>query len=329
MGSLAHQIRVNLRSKRLQKLTFQGCGKSTLVNALLGDEDLLPADDMKACTAVVIEISYQTKDLPHPPYEGIVDRISAEEWGAELKILFEDLANKEKEDEYEDGDGDAERDQRIMKTFHKVQVLYPEITTIQNLKQFNVSRLLEHVNVKDILGKTKNISSFTRADFTRQIKEYINSKDPEADNENSFSQWPLVKLVSLYVKAEILKDGVVLVDLPGYGDTNVARGSIADNYQKNLAVNCVLAASDRPISNSAAHDLLGKVAQRTLTLENRLTSETMCFIVTKTDDNIRHNRLIEQHSMLREELGPLFQQKHNSEDDLGVLQNFCKDLENG
>lgn len=288
---------------------------------------MLPADDMKACTAVVIEISYQTKEAHEPPYEGVIKRVSVEEWGAELKMIFEDLASREEEEESEDDEGDPERDHRIMKTFDKIQVLYPEIQTIEDLKNFNVSRLLEHPNVKGILGETVNISSFTQKEFTCQIKQYIHTKYSDGDDESSFSQWALVKLVSLNVRAEILKNGIVLVDLPGYGDNNVARGSIADNYQKNLAVNCILAPSERSVTNKCAHDLLGKVAQRTLTLEGRLTSESLCFIVTKTDNNMRHNRFSDQHAVLREELGPLIQQKHNLEDDLRALQSFCNNLE--
>ena len=39
-------------------------GKSSLLNALLGEEDVLPTNGMRACTASVIEVSYA------PPPEG-------------------------------------------------------------------------------------------------------------------------------------------------------------------------------------------------------------------------------------------------------------------
>jgi GTP-binding protein EngB required for normal cell division len=38
-----------------------GAGKSSLINVLLDHEDLLPADDEKACTASVVEIAWNPK----------------------------------------------------------------------------------------------------------------------------------------------------------------------------------------------------------------------------------------------------------------------------
>jgi hypothetical protein len=62
-----------------------------------------------------------------------------------------------------------------------------------------------------------------------------------------------VKLVCLRVPAQLLEHGLVLVDLPGSMDSNIARGAIVEDYQKNLTVSCVLvsatrAATDKPVS---------------------------------------------------------------------------------
>ena len=38
-----------------------GAGKSSMLNALLGEENILPTNGMRACTASVIEISHTPK----------------------------------------------------------------------------------------------------------------------------------------------------------------------------------------------------------------------------------------------------------------------------
>lgn len=236
-------------------LGVTGAGKSTLINSILGLEDLLPADDEKACTAVICEISWNPRDDPKAEFVAIIDRISKEEWESELQKLFQDIADKISN---KDGDGeepDLERDERIKSAFGKVRCVYPSIKSIEVLQRFTVATLMGHCNVRGILGESKIIHSGNLQDFGDAIKPYIDSSDSKEDGGTySFAQWPLVKLVRLQVKAEVLETGIVLVDLPGSMDTNVARGALAATYTKNLTVSCVVsptsrAASDKPVSS--------------------------------------------------------------------------------
>lgn len=66
-----------------------GAGKSSVINALLEEERLVPTNCMRACTAVVTEISYnhETDD----PYRASIEFITAAEWEKELRVLFQDL----------------------------------------------------------------------------------------------------------------------------------------------------------------------------------------------------------------------------------------------
>jgi len=102
-------------------------------------------------------------------------------------------------------------------------------------------------------GPSRIVTSDNPEHFSAIIKPYIDSSDSKEGGSYSFAQWPLVKVVRLYIKSELLKDGIVLVDLPGSMDTNAARGAIAETYQKDLSVTCVVAttsqaASDKPVS---------------------------------------------------------------------------------
>lgn len=66
-----------------------GAGKSSVINALLEEERLVPTNCMRACTAVVTEISYNGEN--DDPYRASIEFITAAEWEKELKVLFQDL----------------------------------------------------------------------------------------------------------------------------------------------------------------------------------------------------------------------------------------------
>ncbi|XP_063054473.1 nuclear GTPase SLIP-GC-like, partial [Engraulis encrasicolus] len=65
-----------------------GCGKSSLLNTLLGEPDLLPTGQLEACTSVIIQVEAKSEDNN---YKATIDFISEEEWHKELKGLLEDL----------------------------------------------------------------------------------------------------------------------------------------------------------------------------------------------------------------------------------------------
>lgn len=66
-----------------------GAGKSSVINALLEEERLVPTNCMRACTAVVTEISYNKEN--NVPYRASIEFITAAEWEKELRVLFQDL----------------------------------------------------------------------------------------------------------------------------------------------------------------------------------------------------------------------------------------------
>lgn len=59
-----------------------------MINALLDEERLVPTNCMRACTAVITEISYNTDTMP---YRAEIEFIDPEDWRRELKILFQEL----------------------------------------------------------------------------------------------------------------------------------------------------------------------------------------------------------------------------------------------
>ena len=62
-----------------------GAGKSSVINAMLDEERLVPTNCMRACTAVVTELSY---NHGQKPYRAEIEFITAQDWRKELETLF-------------------------------------------------------------------------------------------------------------------------------------------------------------------------------------------------------------------------------------------------
>ncbi|TVY80439.1 Nuclear GTPase SLIP-GC [Lachnellula suecica] len=304
-------------------LGASGAGKSSLINALLEQDDLLPADDEKACTAVCVEIFYNRSEDLDSAFVAKVHRISEDDWRVELEKLFQDLSDQVLNKDGEDGEPDLERDIRIKAAFQKLRCVYPHIKSTKDLKSITIPNLLAHPNVKGILGKSKTIIDSTRDGFASKIKPFIDSSNSKEEGGKSFAQWPLVKLVRIQIKSNILKDGIVLVDLPGSMDTNVARGAIAENFQKNLSVTCVVAPTQRAVSDKPAQDLLGRVTQRTLQLDNHFSSDKLCFIVSKTDSSLNVPRYIKTHPNVEQLLASNFENEARFNERLARAKDYC------
>lgn len=57
-------------------------------------------------------------------------------------------------------------------------------------------------------------------------------KKKQKGEKKGMEFWPLIKVVKIYVKAEALSTGAVIVDLPGVHDSNAARAAVASGYMK-------------------------------------------------------------------------------------------------
>jgi hypothetical protein len=216
------------------------------VNALLGCKDLLPCTSGRAGTAVVVKVSYNKSADEDAKYRADITYITRDEWREELDQLFHDLEETPAVDDDEDEGPDTERKKRIDQTFDKLKSVYPRYKTREALKTAAVSvdTLLNDPRVVGNLGTTRYISERKRDIFSNTIRAYVDSGN---HNSKESAQWPLVKLVQVYTKSTILAEHITLVDLPGNHDTNAARSTMADNYQQNLSVTCIIGNVNRGI----------------------------------------------------------------------------------
>ncbi|RAH83494.1 hypothetical protein BO86DRAFT_408456 [Aspergillus japonicus CBS 114.51] len=274
-----------------------GAGKSSLVNALIDEKDILTTDCMRASTAVPVEVHYNKGESR---YRAEVEFIQREGWERELDILFAELRVHSEEL----ARGEEPKDAEATVALQKIMAVYPALER-QALLETSPCELLKDERVSDLLGQTVTIKDNNSKSFADELKSYIDSKGKKKSRPKSSAKkaalghpkdlsegsdsadqgiglWPLVHVVRIYVKAKALSAEAVLVDLPGVSDSNAARVAVADEYMKRCSAHWIVAPINRAVNDKVAHDLLGKNFKIQMHMDNAFNDIT--FVCTKTDD---------------------------------------------
>ena len=257
-----------------------GAGKSSVINALLDEERLVPTNCMRACTAVVTEISFNEEEKP---YRAQIEFISPADWEKELRTLFQDLL---------DGDGKVSRDCTNEDTdagiaYAKIKAVYPRKTK-EDIANSSVQTMLREVS--HILGKSKDIEETDSLLFYKKLQCFVDSKEKSTGTKDKDKKkegkemefWPLIRVVRIYVKSRALATGAVIVDLPGVHDANAARAAVAEGYMKQCTGLWIVAPINRAVDDKAAKSLLGESFKRQLKMDGGFN--TVTFVCSKCDD---------------------------------------------
>ncbi|MCJ1431481.1 hypothetical protein MMC27_000834 [Xylographa pallens] len=209
-------------------------GKSSLINSLLDLREVArTGDNGSAVTAYVTEYRYR-KTYHKAAFTIDAEFLTSEEMALELKELLHDYRQAFR-DGINDDTGPAE---------HEL-ILRRSAVAISTLK----SIFSAHNDVSEEVLQDKSPNAFDR------ILLYLQSLAsslawPEgavdgrwtttADNVEEYQTkiaslnhaglFPLIRVVRVYLNALILKSGVALADMPGFGDTNLARLQAAKRY---------------------------------------------------------------------------------------------------
>ncbi|KAF6824031.1 tat pathway signal sequence [Colletotrichum musicola] len=256
-----------------------GAGKSSVINALLDEERLLPTNCLRACTASPTEISYNNSNDPSELYRAEIVFITAEDWMKELKTLFTDLI---------DDSGNLSRectnpDTEAGIAYAKIKSVYPTKTR-EMIAESSPENLANEPAVRGVLGSTKKLKATAAKDLYASMQRYVDSKEKNNHLKKDVPMefWPLIKVVHIYTKANALSTGAVIVDLPGVQDSNAARAAVAQNYMKACTGLWIVAPINRAVDDKTAKSLLGDSFKRQLKYDGIYSAVT--FICSKTDD---------------------------------------------
>lgn len=166
---------------------------------------------MRACTAVVTELSYNESDDPGKKYSAKIEFIAAADWQKELRILFKELI---------DADGKISRDRNNNESeagiaYAKIRAVYPRKTKDDLIKS-SVESLMEDPNVSDLLGTTREIHCSKPKMFHTRLQHYVDSKEKstgqdkrdrnkkDKNERREMEFWPLIRVVKFVFHGSLL-----------------------------------------------------------------------------------------------------------------------------
>jgi hypothetical protein len=305
-----------------------GAGKSSVINAMLDEERLVPTNCMRACTAVVTEMSWNPSQDPDSKYRAEIEFISAADWEKELSSLLNDFVSDTGTALRETSDPNS--DAGI--AWAKFQAVYPKKTK-EMLAGSSVAELMKERSVLNILGTTRNINQARPNPFYNELQRYVDSKEKATGKKRDKDKkektpvqmefWPLIKVVKIYTKSPALSTGAVIVDLPGVHDSNAARAAVAQGYMKQCTGLWIVAPITRAVDDQAAKKLLGDSFKRQLKYDGGFSAVT--FICSKTDD-ISITEAIGSLD-LEDEVSELEDRKRDRRKKLKDLENKIEELQ--
>ncbi|KAG7143060.1 Nuclear GTPase SLIP-GC like protein [Verticillium longisporum] len=273
-----------------------GAGKTSLLNALIGIHEFLPSSCEQAATAVVCQVSWNHDMRAGFEYRAEVDFHSYAEIEQQVGMLFQALSCLEEIENRHDDDEDARiQDQAearavIDDVLSKAQAVWGTDLSLEDFRGMTAESLMEsNKDVLRLLGTTKSLHDSDPEKLSRQVRPYLDSTIHNHGKEGKqFAAWPLVKQVRQFLRVDILKNGISLVDLPGLGDMVQSRAAVAQQFYEKLSVTIIVAPVIRAADEMTAHSLLGDQQELRLQMDGRYHSKGFGFVLTKADDiNIR------------------------------------------
>ncbi|KJZ77212.1 hypothetical protein HIM_03533 [Hirsutella minnesotensis 3608] len=270
-----------------------GTGKSSLLNALLSEAaDVAPSSQHGACTAAVCcFLSRSPDDDVDTKFFAKVHLKSKDTVNQELASFFAEL------NDFEirlatDGENDS-------LTFSEQEKLNDQLSVIHGWSGISKERLKEfgrENNTDEITCRCQKsnelfhgenprrrkiipIAEDNSNDFLKALKRYVGS----TGRSSQALRWPLVAKVEIFVDSELLKDGIILVDLPGETDALDSRSQVAREFYNSLDSQMIVTPGDRAFDNKTAIELLRDDQIMDMEADGLIRDNGICVVVTKAD----------------------------------------------
>ncbi|KAJ8128415.1 hypothetical protein O1611_g5217 [Lasiodiplodia mahajangana] len=265
-----------------------GSGKTSALNALLGFQELLPTNNEEAATAVHCKVAFNDDRRPEYAFRCHVTFQSKESMTTRLERFFDDLENRNAHEESHDGSAEDEEALRSLESL--LRPTREMISIVFGLQRDQVEKMSVEEVLKsnpeavNLLGTVKEFHTGNVGDISQIIKPYMDSTVADhSTSGSSFAAWPLIEKVELFVKSDILQNGVALVDLPGLGDAVESRALVAEKSFDQLTATMIVAQATRAADNSTAVNLMSEYQEIAMMMDGKFHKKTFCVCLSQID----------------------------------------------
>ncbi|KAF1811517.1 hypothetical protein P152DRAFT_459457 [Eremomyces bilateralis CBS 781.70] len=292
-----------------------GVGKSSLLNALLDVNGLAKTGGSGACTCVVTEFHYHNRN----DFVAVVDYFNE----AEITDHFRELLNGYRRyylhrDEDSKDDAVLARD-TFLAAFEphlrqsEALLLEVDMETALNTLLLWAKKLDTPLRDGDINAR-RRYESPTPKECSMQLKKFISSSNPDRG-----VVWPFIRKISIYLKAYILSQGLVLADLPGLKDTNSARVKITETYVRSCDEIFAICEIRRAVSDQGVQDVLQ--------LAKRANVRNTGIICTQSEVIYEDEAACDLRGGDAATLKRLMEERHEVANQIGDIKQDLKDIE--
>nr|XP_033500421.1 nuclear GTPase SLIP-GC-like isoform X1 [Epinephelus lanceolatus] len=306
-----------------------GAGKSTLINTVIGEKNLLPSGSVSACTSFMIKVEANMQKQ----YEAEIEFITEEEWKDELWSLLNFLGDDA------DQEDDQEDDEDYHDTVDKLSALYGEEWRDKSPENLMENKYFEEVP-EFLHSEKKRLTCKSAEELSAKLVKYTRSESSDGEGKEVKKwYWPLVKCVTVRVPNNDLLQHVTLVDLPGNGDRNKSRDKMWKGVVGSCSTVWIVTEINRAAAEREAWDILKSTCSF---IGNGGECQHIHFICTKSDvtgvwddrsaDAVRA-RILQDNKKAKEEVNQEFRKlkevkKHFSDECFKVFtvssQEFLK-----
>ncbi|XP_039467052.1 nuclear GTPase SLIP-GC-like [Oreochromis aureus] len=247
-----------------------GAGKSSLINAIIEEKNLLPSGSVSACTSVMIKVE---ANMQGSNYEADIEFITAEEWKDELWSSHQFLGDNK------DCEMDVDNDYRDIS--EKFSALYGEEWRGKSSEDLMDGKYFREIP-EFLQGRRKILSCESAKELSARCVKYTRSDSKQGDGKDVKKwYWPLVKCVTVRVPNNDFLQHVTLVDLPGNGDRNKSRDKMWKQIVENCSTVWIVTEINRVIAEKEAWEILESASSY---IGNGGECRQILFICTKSDD---------------------------------------------
>ncbi|XP_015246690.1 PREDICTED: nuclear GTPase SLIP-GC-like [Cyprinodon variegatus] len=231
-----------------------GAGKTSLINAVINEKNLLPCGDVTACTSVMIKVEANTSN---ENYEAHIEFITTEEWEEELWSIRQYQRDSSEQNRDDD---DVDDDDDYQDVAAKLSAVYGDVWKQKSSEQLMGSKYF--TKIPEFLESREKIMSYkTAKELSAKMRKYTRTEFKQCgDNRMKKCYWPLVKCVTVKVPNNSFLHNITLVDLPGNGDRNKSRDTMWKGIVGSCSTVWIVTEVNRAAADKESWDILKSVS---------------------------------------------------------------------